>query len=326
MGVLGEGKELDCSLPFDKFGEYEFAEKLLYMIAYREGIGNDMAEGFYRAAKKWNRLEEDQREFMLSYPYWGVPDHYDPRYQIDWGYGSVMGDRDINEHDFNLLFWVPSATVPVGRSPSVSAEEMVKIHTDRMDPFNGDPLMLDFSTNNIYSRHIAKLVAWHRHYTRFWKQSVLYCDMLFPDFLNNVTEDNRGMVGVAEPKFLNAVTGKNFSFVDGMELGRRIWNLDNAIWILQGRHRDMVRFADYIYNNPLEMSAYIPGIENGEWKYINAKGRSIDRDKFESWKTKFYELEGWDPASGWPNRKTLESLGLNYVAEELEKNHKLGQG
>jgi len=45
-------------------------------------------------------------------------------------------------------------------------------------------------------------------------------------------------------------------------------------------------------------------------------------DKFEDFKTKFYELEGWDVKTGWPTRETLESLDLDYVADELEE--KLG--
>ena len=50
MGILGEGKEINCNLPFDQVGEVEFAEKFLEMISHREGIGDDFAEGFARAA------------------------------------------------------------------------------------------------------------------------------------------------------------------------------------------------------------------------------------------------------------------------------------
>ena len=185
--------------------------------------------------------------------------------------------------------------------------------------------MLDYSEDNMYSEHKAKLITWHRHYTRFWKQSVLYCDWRWPDFLNVYAPDKIGSTGEAEPKFLNVVTGKNFTFLDGIELGRKIWNLDHAIWTLQGRHRDMVHFADYIYSVPSEREYLMPGRENGEWTYFNAAGRCIDREKFEEFKTRFYNLAGWDPATGYPIRGTLESLGLGYVADELEKNGKLGK-
>jgi len=330
MGILGRGKDIDCDLDFEKLGEIEFADQFLKMIAYRKGVGNDFAEGFFRAARRWGRLETDLKTGVLPYPYWGLPEHgYDPRAEVYWGYGTILGDRDINEHDFNLLFWNPSGDVWAGRTPQPPAERAVRIFAEKLVPYENNPLMLDFSTENIYSEHIVKLVAWHRHYTRFWKQSVLYCDLRWPDFLNTKVPDYKGLTGEGEPRFFNAVTGKRFSFLDGMELGRKIWNLDNAIWTLQGRHRDMVHFSDYIYNVPLGGFTdtgvyYLPGREKGKWDYIRVDGRCLDKAKFEQFKTKFYNLEGWDIRTGWPRRKTLESLGLKFVADELEKKGKLG--
>jgi aldehyde:ferredoxin oxidoreductase len=195
-----------------------------------------------------------------------------------------------------------------------------------MVPFQDDPLMLDYSEDNLYSEHMAKLVAWHRRYTRFWKQSTLYCDFLYPDFMNPTRPDKRGMVGEGEQKFLNAVTGKDFSFADGIETGRKIWNLDNAIWTLQGRHRDMVKFAGYIHNQPLPAPAFLPGRKDGKWEYVSAKGRVVDREKFEEWKTRYYQIEGWDVTTGWPTKQTLESMGMKKAARELQDKNKLGRG
>jgi aldehyde:ferredoxin oxidoreductase len=189
--------------------------------------------------------------------------------------------------------------------------------------------MLDFSAANIYSEHMAKLVAWHRYYTRFWKQSMLFCDVRWPDFVNLYAPGKIGSTGVAEPKYLKAVTGKDFSFLDGINLGRKIWNLDHAIWTLQGRHRDMVHFADIIYKKKatwdVDGKPYMPGFEDGKWDYHNYGQRTLDRSKFDEFKTRFYKLQGWDPGSGYPTKATLEKLGLGYVAVELEKNGKLGR-
>ncbi|MEW6443013.1 MAG: aldehyde ferredoxin oxidoreductase N-terminal domain-containing protein [bacterium] len=324
MGVLGPGKPIDCKLPFDRFGEEAFIEELMRMIALREGIGDDIAEGFFRAADRWGR-KEDPQSGLLPYPHWGLPDHYDPRFQVEWGYGSMLGDRDINEHGFNVLYWMPTVALMTKKEPLVPAAEAARIFTDRMVPYAGDPLMVDYGTDNIYSEHMVKTVAWHRHYTRFWKQSVLYCDFLFPDFLNPSREDRRGMVGTGEQKFLGAVTGRKMEFVEGVELGRKIWNLDNAIWALQGRHRDMVHFADYIYEKPYGAKCFMPGVRDGKWEYLELDKRSLDKARFEEWKTKFYALEGWDPKSGWPRRETLESLGMAPVTAELARNGKLGR-
>ena len=330
-GILGPGKPVNCDLDFNNIGTLEFVEEMLHRIAYREGIGDDLAEGFYRAAARWGRLEKDSATGLLPFSCWGLPDHYDARAQIEWGYGSILGDRDVNEHDFvNPLHWVPTSALWARKKPAISAEELVRLVAGKLEPYEGDSLMLDYSAGNIYSDHIVKLVAWHRHYSRFWKQSMLFCDYRFADFYNTSASGNEGMTGEGEPRFLNAVTGKNISFADGMELGRKIWNLDNAIWTLQGRHRDMVHFAPYIYNRKFKGMGsltryFVPGREKGEWKYIAGEGKSLDRARFDEWKTKFYKFEGWDPDTGWPTRTTLESMGLGYVADELDRKSRLGR-
>jgi aldehyde:ferredoxin oxidoreductase len=69
---------------------------------------------------------------------------------------------------------------------------------------------------------------------------------------------------------------------------------------------------------------HFPVYEDGQWRYANVAGRALDKDKFEEWKTKYYELEGWDKGTGWPTRSTLEDLGLGKVAGELQRRGKLG--
>ena len=121
------------------------------------------------------------------------------------------------------------------------------------------------------------------------------------------------------------MTGDKLTLVDGIELGRRIWNLDNAIWTLQGRHRDIVQFAPYIYDTKYEKNELFPFYmwpcrdEKGDWAYTDLMGRSIDRKGFEEWKTIFYRLEGWDTKTGWPTARTLAELDLGFVADALKR-------
>ena len=326
----------DCPLDFSQYGSQEFVEQFVKMIAYgNDGKGNesqfgkDLLDGFVRAAEKWGRKKEDLISGILAFPYWGIPVHKEPRAQVYWGYGTLLGDRDINEHDFDWIKWEYGQAKAQGRSPALTAEEDVKIVTDKMVPFQGDLDMFDFRKDNIYSENMAKLVSWQRYYTRFWKQSMLFCDSRWPDFVNIHRPDKIGSTGIAEPKYVKAVTGKDFSFEDGINLGRKIWNLDHAIWTLQGRHRDMVHFADNVYKKwplfPADVpNAHLPCKKNGEWDYHGCSYRKLDRDKFDEFKTRFYELQGWDTATGYPTRSALEPLGLGYVADELEKNGKLG--
>ncbi len=309
MGVLGQGKQISCELDFDDFGSYEFIHNLFNMITYKKGeFGEVVSEGCYRASEIWGRAEEDLATGLLECPYWGLPEHaYDPRAEVTYGYGSIFSERDVTEHDFNGLFYDPTIAAILKKEPATTAEEAVAIYTSKITPYNNDMLMLDYSEENLYSEHMVKAVSWQRHFARFWKHSVLYCDFRWPDMLNVMAPGLVGSSGKAEPEFFNIVTGRSFTFLDGLELGEKKWNLDHAIWTLQGRHRNMVRFADYIYSQPfkrmvkLNLPLYLlPDRENGEWKYINVIGRHLDKNKFEEFKTKFYEFEGWDPATGYP--------------------------
>ena len=336
IGQLKTAKIPDCPLDFSKYRGKEFIEQFVKMVAYGDDgkgnesqFGKDISGGFVRAAEKWGRRKQDLDSGILAFPYWGLPIHKEPRAQIYWSYGTILGDRDINEHGYDWLKFL-SFLVRSEDRESV-ASDVVKAITDKMVPFQGDMDMLDFSESNIYSEHMAKLVAWHRYYTRFWKQSMLFCDTRWPDFVNIHRPDRIGSTGVAEPKYIKAVTGKDFSFEDGIELGRKIWNLDHAIWTLQGRHRDMVHFADNVYEKhplfPVDdglADVHMPGKENGKWGFYGYSYRTLDKEKFDEFKTRFYELQGWDTATGYPTRAALEPLGLGYVADELEKNGKLG--
>ncbi|MBU2551323.1 MAG: aldehyde ferredoxin oxidoreductase [Proteobacteria bacterium] len=336
FGLLTRSGIPDCPLDFSDLGSLEFVEQFLKMMTFgddgkggQSAFGRDVSQGFVRAAEKWGCLGSDLATGILMFPYWGLPIHKEPRAQVYWGYGTILGDRDINEHDLDWIKWDASLAKVYGRPPILPAAEVVKVVTDKMVPYQGDTRMLDFSESNIYSEHMAKLVSWHRYYTRFWKQSLLFCDTRWPDFVNLYAPDKIGSTGEAEPKFFNAVTGNNFSFLDGINLGRKIWNLDQAIWTLQGRHRDMVHFADFIYTKKgihVDLpEAYMPGMEDGVWDYYNYTPRTLDRKKFDEFKTIFYRLQGWDPESGYPTRATLDSLGLGYVAAELDKKGKLGR-
>ncbi len=323
MGVLGPGKEIHSELPYEKYGKLEFAEALTRAIAYREDIGEDLAEGLPRAIEKWGRLE-DIESGLIKLPNWGYNEHYDPRLEVEWSYGSILGDRDINEHCLNFsVHWLPLVCNAIGQEPIISAEDNVNTVASKLVIYD-DPMMLDYSEEGIYSEAKAKMISWHRYYTRFWKQSMLYCDWAWPFFVNANVPDFKGFTPEGEPKFYNAVTGKNITFEEGMAIGRKIWNLDRAIWILQGRHRDQEVFAGYVYDVPTSVPYELTVFENGKWIYSDCLGRTLDRQKFEDWKTMYFELEGWEPSSGWPKRSTLEEIGLGYVADELEAKGKLG--
>ncbi len=326
-GVIGAGKEINTDLPFEDLGELRFVEDLLHRIAFRTGIGDDLAEGFPRAAERWGRLETDLATGDLNAPFWGYPMHYDPRTEVYWGYASIVSSRDINCHDFNAgAYWMPTLDIMNDREPLVSAEQLVEIVSSKTIPYN-DPHMIDFSEDNLYSIHMARTTAWLLHYSLFWKQSCGLCDNAFADFLNPYGPDNRGITPEGEIRFFRAVTGRNLSFAEAMELGRKMYILDRSIWILQGREPKMERFPDFIYNSDAQGVSYVPGkppayyspvCENGVWRYKNIIHRRLSEEGVEEWKAEFYNLEGLDRKTGWPKQQVLNDFDLDQVADELE--------
>ena len=325
MGIAGPGMAIDTEdIPFDKYDTYEFIEKYTEAIAYRKGtFGDTLAEGLTRAWVKWGRYEEDTNTGLLNRPQWGFMEHYDPRLEVEWSYGSLFGDRDINEHGVNWhAHWMPLVTAAVGQAPLMSAEELVTHFAEATGV--GDPDGWDYSAEGIYADPKLKAVAWHRHYGRFWIQSMLFCDWAWPQL---VAYNNEGGVGATpdyEVRIYKAVTGEDLTYEDSLEIGRKIWNLGRAIWTLQGRTREMEVFTNYVYDVATSAPYFLPAKENGEWTYSICLDRKLDREKFESVKDRFYALEGWGVDTGWPTRAGLSELGLDYVADELEKNGKLG--
>lgn len=347
QGILGPaGCEIETDLDFSTFGSLAFARRLLETIAERDTpFGDALAEGFARALARWGRLddlgdgfEEEEEHPHLPLPYWGLPEHhYDVRAQLDYGYGTILGDREICEHLFTSIFWDSYwRDHTPGRGYDATAEEAVAIVTEKMLPHANAYAtkeermqMLNYATENMYSEHIARMVSWHRHYTRFFKASLLFCDWRYPDLINLRRDDKKGSSFTMEENFIKAVTGKTLSYIECMEIGRKIWNLDNAIWTLQGRHRDIVQFSPYLYDNPLpeeyKLPTYDPKVlQRRRWAYRDVGGRNLDREGFELFKTRYYTLEGWDTATGWPTRETLESLGMGDVADTLAAWGKLG--
>ena len=152
-GVLDPARKINCDLDFSSLGTVAFAEKFVGMISNREGIGNDMAEGFYLAAQRWGRLEQDLKTGLLLSPYWGLPEHgYDSRWQVCWGYSIILGDRDCNEHEFTGLFWFATPFKARGKKVPVPAESFVNAYSSKLFPFRGDKASKDGAEKNYGGR------------------------------------------------------------------------------------------------------------------------------------------------------------------------------
>lgn len=336
MGELGSGKTIESApVDMERYGSYTFAEQLMRATAYKEGIGEFTSQGDARAAIMWGRYVDDTDSGLLQLPQWGY--HWHHTALPTWAYGSLLGDRDLNEHagdyEANSIGYRM-----LGTDDEISPENFANILAQKMPPYDGDPYMFDYQDGRvdmdqaletgIYSKHGAKHIAAHRHYSRFQQQGLNFCCLRWPIFMEYQKQDLQGAAPEAGPRFFNAVTGLNYNYEDFDLIGRRVWNMDRAIWILQGRHRDLEVFTGSMSKAPGHTwgNRFMSVYRNGVWDYEtwNQEGPVYDVAGTEVFKDNYYELEGWEKSTGWPSRATLEDLDLGFVADKLESEGKLG--
>jgi len=334
QGVIGKGTEYDPGdLPAQGGGMFggfggggngnAYWEALYKKMATRDDKFSDLiAEAAARMAVKLGRYPEDINKGTVKLTYWGTQEHYTTQVQVDWGYGSLFGERDLMLHQMSNypLHWMAQE-----RNPYLTAEEASDLYRQAMVPYDDDRFLVDYGESpetGIYSDSKLKLVAWVKHYEKFW-MGMGFCGWRWPMCITNNTADRRGATPYAEPKFWNAVTGQNLTFADSMEIGHKIYTLDRSIWVLQGRTKKMETFPDYIYDQGAGENI-LPMYIEGKWVYEGGRGRKLDRAKFEDFKGRFYKFEGYNPDNGFPTEATLAKMNMPEVAETLKKSDKLG--
>lgn len=112
-------------------------------------------------------------------------------------------------------------------------------------------------------------------------------------------------------ELFSAATGLETSVEDFKRLATRQLNLEKAFNL---RFTNFDRRADL----PPLRELYEP-IKSGP-----LKGWKIDEVKWNKMLDDYYDLHGWDRKTSYPKRETLESLGLKYAADDLERIGKLG--
>ena len=103
----------------------------------------------------------------------------------------------------------------------------------------------------------------------------------------------------AEARLFSAATGRTMSRAELDEVGARIFHLERAIMVREGRTRSLDEEATQYFFKP------------------DARGVSLDPEKFRALLDEFYPMRGWDPQTGRPTRATLDKAGLAEVADTL---------
>lgn len=112
---------------------------------------------------------------------------------------------------------------------------------------------------------------------------------------------------------LSAGTGVETSVDTLFQFARRIRNLERAYNVRLGMTRDTDILPKKFMDKPIGRRGSTGA----------SRDAVLESSEFEKMKNKYYELRGWDVATGIPTRETLEQAGLKDVARDLEKRGKL---
>jgi aldehyde:ferredoxin oxidoreductase len=308
----GIGVEERLGLPMAKLGSVEFIEGLVKMIALRQGFGDVLASGLAQAAGALG----GQASSLIKHP-----DPYEPRLYLTTALLWALEPREpiqaLHEIGYPLAQWTTGVK---GTDKTHVTSEVVRAIARR---FWGSEAAADFTTAE--GKPLAAKMIQDRQYA---KESLILCDWIYPISDNKYSRDHVGDPTL-ESRLFSAVTGIETDEAGLYRMGERIFNQQRAAIVRDGRRgRKDDRLPEDWHTEPLKRGVMdpdclVPG-PNGE--PVSRVGSVVDRDQFEQMKDEYYEIRGWDVATGLQTRRALDGLGLKDVADDLERRGLLGRG
>lgn len=313
-GILDEKK---TGIPLAKVGSLEFIETLLEKITRREGFGDILAHGVYYAA---DAVGGEARGLITDYVYKaGQINSYGARMYLTTGLLYAMAPRQpiqqLHQVVKPVMKW--KNRLSANQEGAYMTGEVLRAIGRR---FWGSELAVDFST--YAGKALAAKMVQDRE---FAKECLILCDEIWPVMDMEHSADHVGDPTL-ESKVYTAVTGNDMDEEGFYRLGEKVFNLQRAIFIREGhRGRPDDRLAEFNYTVPQgadwgNPDCLVPGKDG---KPISRKGAVVDRGKFEEMLDEYYQLRGWDTASGLQMKAKLKELQLEDVADDLAKSKKV---
>jgi hypothetical protein len=305
--------------PFD-LNAIDFWVHLLHDVAYREGMGDALAEGGWYGALRLNLGVELMRRYYTG---WGYSGHWDghaafvnPIVYPFWIVGALhwaMDTRDpaSSTHGYvqNVMSWGPFGRGRLNRrshdrEPPITWDQMRAIgervygRADTLDPLSG---------------YEGKALPAAYHGIRsVLKDCLPTDDQVFPLIYSLNTDDRFCRIGDIEgpdvdAAILRAGTGLDWDTTEFELAAERVLNLERAITV---RHFARTRAMDE------RVLPYFEYRENWANPEIGKRMR-LDRTQVAPIMDDYYRLRGWDRDTGWPSPERLASLDLPGVYDDM---------
>jgi aldehyde:ferredoxin oxidoreductase len=269
-----------------EYGHKELVYSLIEKIGRREGIGDILANGVYRAARLIGRGAEDHAHHTKKMEY----------HQIMAGMSIplfALGASVVDKGDMTRMY-----NAPLGEIYSPSRE---KREARTTSPYWNYPE----EYNEYYVRQpsydgtdyepICQFVAYETD--RYTILDLTGICSFWAAFLEYPPVNSRALIA----ELVACVTGLDIDEAALTTIAGRTLSLIRAINTRFGLRRKDDSIAKPFFKLP-------------PFPYFN----SLDPELFDKWIDRYYELKGWNK-EGVPTRESLRELGLDDVAQELEK-------
>ena len=310
-GLLSEfnGQPIDFRSP-------AFWAEFLHAIAYREGMGDALAEGGWAAARSLHLGENLMRRYYTA---WGHAGHWD-------GHGDLSNYVVYPYWLVPVLQWMTDTRDPI---PSGHDYVWKMMDAAPLDPNHvpspedderwrklralGERLYSDSAATDPYGGYQAKGKAGYYHIRRsVIKDCLSGDDFVLPWLFDPNTPDGQPMVaGIPGPlieySLFVAGTGVNWSEEEFNQAAERVYALERAN---QVRHWGRDRAIDEMVLPSFEYPENWPNPLLGERKTLDRQAMKLTIDEY-------YGCLGWDAATGWPTRERLTALGLGEVFDPM---------
>jgi aldehyde:ferredoxin oxidoreductase len=308
-GLISEG---DTGLPMSESGTAEFVEILSKKIAFREGFGDVLAGGTIKAAREIGGEAEEMLPQFVSTRGSETKD-YDPRLMVTTALLYATEPRrpiqQLHLVGTPLFMWLGWGS-EAGPGEAIPFAHYLKTVRN----FWGSDIAGDFSTYE--GKALAAKMIQDRIYVN---ESLVLCDLRWP------VMSAPGLPGGApalESQIYSAVTGNELDEAAINKIGERIFNLQRAILLRQGREgRKSDKLLDYYHEVGLPQGEVFYDsdglVPDKIGKPVSKIGAVVDRHEFENMKSEYYGVRGWDVESGLPKKQKMEELQLQDVAADL---------
>ena len=271
--------------------------ELLGKIAFREGIGDILAEGSVRAAETIGKGAE---KYVMTHK--GMENLYiDPRTA---GWGMILGNTVClrGGDDLTSTHVLPESYPGWAEQLSWDEDTFAKWYVDYFDMFPdvkerifGSPPTRDFFQRGAIKGKAEWVIWLEKLHAAF--NSLGTCLMPASCWLP--------MGPTHYAKLYSAYNGRETTPQELMKIGDRITNLMKCYLVREGLTSKDDTWPKRFFEEP---------IPDGP-----LKGSVFDKDKFKRLLEEYYELRGWDKDTSIPKKNHLVDLGLDFVAEELER-------